>query len=342
MLAPSPQPEASANLIDQIGNDLKNTIEAKLKINIKELTQKQRNSKNPKLADKQAEETRQATSRHQLSVTNTFKQSRAARRQVAPSSATKNLSIQPNIKEDIHSIKEKFFNKIFKMIPPSIMIFLSYFLHINLKKHSENNNLLGNMNINLPIIGSVNIGKLIKDNIDKTSDTTRKSNLSEVLKGNQLSSNPQFLAKVDQIVSKIGCSRAALLKIMRKESGINPHAINGKTHATCLIQFIPSTARHLGTTVKELANMSGIQQLDYVEKFFAPYFGKIHSYANLYLATFYPAALGKPNNFVLGSKKSDSYARKVAKQNPAISRGKHYVTVADFYRYAGKEPRAIA
>ncbi len=320
MLQPSPQPAPSNH---QIEKDLKNTFKAKW-----------RNSKNPKLVGKQAEEDRQLTDFHELSTHEILKKSQKVQQKIAPSSFPKNFLIQKEIKEKISNIKKKFFSKIFKMIPPSIMIFLSYFLHINLKQYSEKKNFLGK--INLPSRELSKVNKFFKKFIKQPP------NSHEIIKGNKLSSNPQFLAKVDQIVSKIGCSRAALLKIMRKESGINPYAINSKTHATGLIQFMPNTARHLGTTVNELANMSGIQQLDYVEKFFTPYFGKIHSYANLYLATFYPAALGKPSNFVLGSKKSDSYARKVAKQNPAISKGKTYVTVADFYRYAGKEPKAIA
>ena len=40
--------------------------------------------------------------------------------------------------------------------------------------------------------------------------------------------------------------------------------------ATGLIQFLPSTARGLGTTTDALAGMSSVEQLNYVEKYFDP------------------------------------------------------------------------
>lgn len=61
--------------------------------------------------------------------------------------------------------------------------------------------------------------------------------------------------------------------------------------------------------------MSNIDQLDYVEKYYLSFKNKIHSYTDLYLATFYPVALNKPDSFILGSEVSDSEARKIGKQN---------------------------
>lgn len=336
MFEPSTQPE-TLPIADQIEHDLNTTIES----GIKQFRQKK---ENPKLARTQASESTQLANSHKLDTSKILERYRKVRQQIAPSSLPKNFSIQNQIKEQIKHIKEKFFSKLFKIIPPSIMVFLNYFLHIKNKppQQSEKTDSLASMNISLPIIGSVNIGKFIKENFKKAIPENKTNSLPEVIKGNKLTDNPQFLAKVDQIVSKIGCSRAALLKIMQKESGINPQNKNPITKATGLIQFMPKTARGLGTTVQALSRMSGIQQLDYVEKFYKPYFGKIHSYSDLYLATFYPFALGKPANFILGSEKNNSYAHKVAKQNKSISHGKFYITVADFRHYAGAEPRAIS
>lgn len=79
---------------------------------------------------------------------------------------------------------------------------------------------------------------------------------------------PEFLEKVKQIAKRINCNYRDLLAIMNSESGIDAQAKNSNGSATGLIQFIESTARTLGTTTAALRNMSPIQQLDYVEKYF--------------------------------------------------------------------------
>ncbi|MGN0014863.1 MAG: transglycosylase SLT domain-containing protein [Candidatus Gastranaerophilaceae bacterium] len=77
-----------------------------------------------------------------------------------------------------------------------------------------------------------------------------------------------FSAKVEEIAKKLNCDPNDLLGMMYSESGLNSTAVNGSSGATGLIQFMPSTAQGLGTSTAELANMSPIEQLDYVEKFF--------------------------------------------------------------------------
>ncbi|MEM6685773.1 MAG: hypothetical protein AAF617_08310 [Bacteroidota bacterium] len=74
---------------------------------------------------------------------------------------------------------------------------------------------------------------------------------------------------------------------------------NPYSDATGLIQFMPATAIDLGTTIDQLALMSAEEQLYYVYRYYYPYKGRIKSYVDLYLATFFPAAIGKPDNYVL-------------------------------------------
>ncbi len=76
-----------------------------------------------------------------------------------------------------------------------------------------------------------------------------------------------FLEKVKEVAKRLKCDYRDLIGLMNSESGLNPKARNKKSRATGLIQFMPSTARELGTTVDELMNMSAIDQLDYVEKY---------------------------------------------------------------------------
>ena len=77
------------------------------------------------------------------------------------------------------------------------------------------------------------------------------------------------------------------------------HAGSG---AVGLIQFMPNTAKGLGTTSETLAAMTAEGQLDYVEKYFAHYKARLHSLSDVYMAILWPAAVGKPDSFVLFSK----------------------------------------
>ncbi|MBQ8168827.1 lytic transglycosylase domain-containing protein [bacterium] len=79
---------------------------------------------------------------------------------------------------------------------------------------------------------------------------------------------PEFLAKVKQVAKNLNCNYKDLLAIMNSESGLNSKAVNKSTNATGLIQFMPATARELGTTVDAIKQMSPIEQLDLVEKYF--------------------------------------------------------------------------
>ena len=62
-------------------------------------------------------------------------------------------------------------------------------------------------------------------------------------------------------------AESKLMGVMNSESGINHKAVNKKGNATGLIQFMPNTAKGLGTTIDKLKAMSAVDQLDYVEKY---------------------------------------------------------------------------
>lgn len=69
--------------------------------------------------------------------------------------------------------------------------------------------------------------------------------------------------------------------------------------ATGLIQFMPSTAESLGTSVGALAQMSAVRQLDYVVKYFQPYHQRVKTLSDMYMAILMPKYVGKPENSVL-------------------------------------------
>lgn len=92
-----------------------------------------------------------------------------------------------------------------------------------------------------------------------------------------------------------------LMVVMRFESAgtFRASTRNKYSGAVGLIQFIPSTARRLGTTPNKLAAMTLVQQLVYVEKYFAPYAGRMNDVYDCYLVVFAPAFLGQKDRTVL-------------------------------------------
>lgn len=91
---------------------------------------------------------------------------------------------------------------------------------------------------------------------------------------------------------------------------------NPYSNATGLIQFMPTTALDLQTSVDQLALMTAEEQLYYVYRYYYPYRKKIKSYVDLYLATFFPKAMGKASNYVLQT--SNLSASSIADVNPVF------------------------
>ncbi len=137
-----------------------------------------------------------------------------------------------------------------------------------------------------------------------------------------------FIAKLNDVADKLSIPPSWLTAVMNFESNLNSKAVNTSTGATGLIQFMPATAIALGTTTEQLYNMSNVAQLDYVYKYYQPYKSKLVSVQDLYLATFFPAALTKADSYVL---RTDTIAADtIARQNPIFdSVKKGYVTVGD-------------
>ncbi len=154
----------------------------------------------------------------------------------------------------------------------------------------------------------------------------------ENLKGEALWNNSEFQDKISSLCAQLNINSDDLKKVFQFESGINPKSVNTMSGATGLIQFMPETAKNLGTSTFELRKMSGVKQLDYVYKYFRPYKGKLNSYGDLYLAVFYPYALDKGDDYVIGSEKGGYYQSLVARQNPAFSQGRSLVTKKDVLR----------
>lgn len=153
------------------------------------------------------------------------------------------------------------------------------------------------------------------------------------VKGLSIADQPVFKKKVEEVSQGLGINPNWLMTVMFKESGLDSKIQNKSTRATWFIQFMPDTAKALGTTVEELKNLSPLSQLDYVEKF---YQGKkdYSSFKELYLQTFFPAArkyMDDPN-YVFETRGVSRY--QIAKQNPGIApKRSTEITMRDFDNY---------
>jgi murein DD-endopeptidase MepM/ murein hydrolase activator NlpD len=112
---------------------------------------------------------------------------------------------------------------------------------------------------------------------------------------------PAFLREVDAMAQRLGTKPEYLLAVMSFESGLNPKAVNGDSGATGLIQFLPSTAHGLGTSTDALKGMSAEQQLQYVERYFQQYEGKLNTLEGVYTAVLSGSARPDPNTTLFSS-----------------------------------------
>ena len=81
-----------------------------------------------------------------------------------------------------------------------------------------------------------------------------------------LGDNAEFTQRIKALADRRGISESELYKVIQGESGGNSRAQN-KSGATGLFQFMPDTAKELGTTTKDILSMSPSQQVDLYDKY---------------------------------------------------------------------------
>lgn len=154
-----------------------------------------------------------------------------------------------------------------------------------------------------------------------TSEVEQNANeVHQIAWGSKVS--PTFKERVIWIADTLGCPVDSLMACMAWESAetFKPDIKNAAgSGATGLIQFMPSTARGLGTTTAALASMTAEDQLRYVYEYFKPYKGRLHNLGDIYMAILWPRAVEKPDHYVLFDKKK---VPKTFRQNAGLDLNK--------------------
>jgi hypothetical protein len=154
----------------------------------------------------------------------------------------------------------------------------------------------------------------------------------------------RFMECLDNLAKEKNVPADSILAIMQIESGLGTNyapggrngvtALNPGTQAAGLIQIMPSTARGLGYSTEQILQMSpGEQMCGPVTQ----YYRSVRLPANpttgdLYLSTFYPAAVGKPDDYVIGNHPNLS-PQAVARANPILRGPDGLVTVGSVRQY---------
>jgi hypothetical protein len=130
-----------------------------------------------------------------------------------------------------------------------------------------------------------------------------------------IAADTEFLDKVVSVSSDLGFDPNDLLRVIDFETAgsfspkAQPIRKDGTkiSSATGLIQFLEKTAKGLGTTTADLANMTAVEQLDYVKKYFEPFKDRIKNFGDVYMAVHWPKGVGKDDSYVMYEAGSDSY-----------------------------------
>jgi hypothetical protein len=138
---------------------------------------------------------------------------------------------------------------------------------------------------------------------------------------------PEVAMALQNAATAIGVDPVLLGNAIAFESGWRTNARNPSSGATGLIQWMPGSrgsAVELGTSTDAILVMSPMQQLDLVRRYFQlpriRSHGPLKTQLDVYMAIFYPDAIGKGPGYV--------FPQSVQASNPGI------VTAADYYALA--------
>lgn len=115
--------------------------------------------------------------------------------------------------------------------------------------------------------------------------------------------SPEFARAAIRVAVRVRIADPSwLMAVMAFETGetFSPSIKNAAgSGATGLIQFMPQTAFLLQTSTDLLAKMDAVHQLSYVERYFAPWTGRLRNLGDVYGAVLWPAMIGKPDDHIV-------------------------------------------
>lgn len=124
-----------------------------------------------------------------------------------------------------------------------------------------------------------------------------------------------FIEKIKEVAINLEINPNWLMVVIELETaGTFSAKIQNSLGYTGLIQFGAAAAKDLGTTTNHLKQLTEVEQLNWVEKYFRRFRKKMKTLADVYLAVFFPAAIGKPDGWVLQTSRLS--AERIAKWNP--------------------------
>ena len=120
------------------------------------------------------------------------------------------------------------------------------------------------------------------------------------------------------VAGRLGADPAALAHLINFESAgtFSSSVKNPTSGATGLIQFMPNTARGLGTSTAALSRLTPVQQMSWVERYLSRR-GRLDTPQALYMSVFYPAAMRWPSR--------KKFPEWVTRSNPGITTPGDYV-----------------
>jgi len=121
--------------------------------------------------------------------------------------------------------------------------------------------------------------------------------------------SPAFKDKVIEISAELGIDPNNLMAAMAFESArtFSADVVNQHSGAVGLIQFMPATAKALGTSSAALKKMTPVAQLDFVRLYFLPNKGRLNNLDDVYMAILWPAAIGRPASYTLFARGTKQY-----------------------------------
>ncbi len=150
---------------------------------------------------------------------------------------------------------------------------------------------------------------------DRKDSKRKKADAGAALLGTDKSSrydpgdvSGDFDADLETLAAEAGLDPDKVRGIIGSESGGKAGAVNGKSGATGLIQFMPEIAKDLGTSTEELKTMSPSEQLPFVMKYFSDRGITSESAPEDYaMAVAAPSFIGKPPETVVYPKGSKAW-----------------------------------